>query len=183
MTGPLDIGSVGDPAAGDAATSSSGSPARRFDPGRLLAVLFAVASVGLATWITIRYLNRPAVESLDRLTYWRCLNVDVCGKDFRMSIAEYFDTIAEGPPSGVIPKLTLAELNAQAMCGLSPDMPLWCPHCGSYTISRGTLCPHCGEVVRVGAHGVMPDVCASCGKNPGRSPVEAAPQPAPQPDA
>jgi hypothetical protein len=166
MTGPLDTGSFEGPAADDAASPSHESPTRRPDLGRILAVVVAVASVGLATWIVVHYMNKPQYGGMDRVTYWRCLSV-ACGKDFSMTIAEFRDTVEKGPPGGEVPELTLVELNAQSVCGLSPDKPLWCPHCGTYFISRGYPCQHCGNIVQVGTHGRLAEVCDSCGKDPG----------------
>lgn len=165
MPVPLDNGLSG----GGAASSARGP--RRIELGKLLAIIFATASVALATWVVIRYLTRPNPEGMDRMTYWKCLNPG-CGKEFSMTIGESIARIQAGPPEGIARELTLAELNAQSLCGLSLDSPLWCPYCGSYLIGRAHPCPHCGALVVVGPHGMLPDVCASCGRNPGRPPAE-----------
>lgn len=168
MRAPLQNGSSG----GGAASSTRGT--KRIELGKVMAMVLAVASVGLATWVVIHYLTRPHPEGMDRITYWKCLN-EGCGKEFSMTVREYVETIRKGPPEGIARELTLAELNAQSLCGLSLDSPLWCPYCGSYLIGRAHPCPHCGALVVVGPHGMLPDVCASCGRNPGRPPAEPLP--------
>ncbi len=163
MSGPFENGS---------ATASADARPRRFQAGRTLAYLLAAASVGLAAWVIIHHLTRDRGPGFDRMTHWICLSRETCGKPFSMTLGEYMRRVEEGPPGGPPRELTLAELAAQSQCGNSPDAPLWCPHCGSYLVARAWPCPHCGAEVRLGAHGMMPSVCAECGKNPGAPTLE-----------
>lgn len=149
-----------DPPGGGAAADE---PSQR---GKMLAIALAAASVLLAGWVLVRYITTDRGEGLDNaMTYWRCLN-ETCGAGFQMTRAELYRTVEAGPPSGEPPQLTVAELNAQSVCGLE-GTPLWCPECGSYLIGKAYPCPHCGGLVPVlKAHGRLPDVCEHCGRNP-----------------
>jgi len=106
-------------------------------------VLFALAALGAAGYMTMGYLNKKEVTEDFATISYLCI-ADKCGAAFQKTAPELL-ALQRSSPDGAVP----------------------CPTCGSMKTIQSVPCPKCAKAMPTVGHAQTPPKCPHCGADTG----------------